>query len=121
MIAASKKFTGKPAVMYFLIVILFVGQLALYPSVSLAAGNLAQGKSITSSSFGDVYVSANANDSNPGTYWESASNAFPQWIKVDLGDVSSVNQVVLKLPTNWETRTQTLSVQGAQMTLLTRT
>lgn len=44
MIAASKKFTGKPAVMYFLIVILFVGQLALYPSVSLAAGNLAQGR-----------------------------------------------------------------------------
>lgn len=44
MIAASKKFTGKPTVMYFLIVILFVGQLALYPSVSLAAGNLAQGR-----------------------------------------------------------------------------
>lgn len=113
MIAASKKFTGKSAVMYFLIVILFVGQLALYPLVSFAAGNLAQGKNITSSSFSDVYVSANANDSNQGTYWESASNAFPQWIKVDLGDVNSVNQVVLKLPTNWETRSQTLSVQGS--------
>lgn len=104
---------GKPTVMYFLIVILFVGQLALYPSVSLAAGNLAQGKSITSSSFGDVYVATNANDGNQGTYWESVSNAFPQWIKVDLGEVSSVNQVVLKLPANWESRTQTLSVEGS--------
>ncbi|AWV33149.1 discoidin domain-containing protein [Paenibacillus odorifer] len=113
MIAASKRFTGKTAVLYCLIVILFVGQLGLYPSVSLAAGNLAQGKTITSSSFGDVYVAANANDGSQGTYWESASGIFPQWIKVDLGAASSVNQVVLKLPTNWETRTQTLAVQGS--------
>ncbi|OMD29483.1 discoidin domain-containing protein, partial [Paenibacillus odorifer] len=98
MIAASKRFTGKTAVLYCLIVILFVGQLTLYPSVSLAAGNLAQGKTITSSSFGDVYVAANANDGSQGTYWESASGVFPQWIKVDLGAASSVNQVVLKLP-----------------------
>ena len=32
------------------------------------------------------------------TYWESANNAFPQWIQVDLGAAVSVNRVVLKLP-----------------------
>ncbi|WP_052088490.1 discoidin domain-containing protein [Paenibacillus wynnii] len=99
--------------MYLLTIALIAGQLALFPSVSSAAGNLAQGKSITSSSVGDVYVASNANDSNQGTYWESASNAFPQWIRVDLGGTSSVNQVVLKLPPTWEARTQTLSVQGS--------
>ncbi|MFD2877432.1 discoidin domain-containing protein [Paenibacillus rhizoplanae] len=78
-----------------------------------AAGNLAQGKTISASSVGDVYVAAHANDGNQGTYWESAGNAFPQWIKVDLGASSSVNQVVLKLPAGWEARTQTLSVQGS--------
>ncbi|NQX43738.1 discoidin domain-containing protein [Paenibacillus tritici] len=99
--------------MYGLILVLCVGQLALFPAVGAAAGNLAQGKTISASSVGDVYVAANANDSNQGTYWESAGNAFPHWIKVDLGASSSVNQVVLKLPAGWESRTQTLSVQGS--------
>ncbi|MRN52619.1 discoidin domain-containing protein [Paenibacillus monticola] len=113
MMAAHKASTRRLVLMYFLIVVLFIGQLALFPSVSSAASNLAQGKVITSSSVGDVYVAGNANDSNQGTYWESASNAFPQWLKVDLSSNSSVNQVVLKLPAAWEARTETLSVQGS--------
>src|SRR5205807_327669 len=43
--------------------------------------------------------------------WEGS--AYPNWIRVDLGAASSVNQVVLKLPTAWGSRTQTLSVQGS--------
>lgn len=113
MITGYKASVRRTFLMYSLIIALCVGQLALFPAVSAAAGNLAQGKTITASSVGDVYVAANANDSNQGTYWESASNAFPQWIKVDLGVSSSVNQVVLKLPASWEARTQTLSVQGS--------
>jgi hypothetical protein len=48
------------------------------------------------------------------TYWESANNAFPQWIQVDLGATYSIGKVVLFLPpaTAWATRTQTLSVLG---------
>ncbi|WP_042182563.1 galactose-binding domain-containing protein [Paenibacillus sp. FSL R7-0331] len=99
--------------MYSLIALLLIGQFGIVPAVSAAAGNLAQGKSITASSVGDVYAAGNANDGNQGTYWESAGNAFPQWIKVDLAADSSVNQVVLKLPAGWEARTQTLSVQGS--------
>ncbi|GAA4573609.1 CARDB domain-containing protein [Planotetraspora kaengkrachanensis] len=79
---------------------------------SAAGPNLAAGKTVTASSFADVYQAGNANDGNQNTYWESANNAFPQWIQVDLGSAVSVNQVVLKVPapSAWQTRTQTLSV-----------
>ncbi|GAA4563125.1 galactose-binding domain-containing protein [Planotetraspora kaengkrachanensis] len=79
---------------------------------SAAGPNLAAGKAVTASSFADVYQAGNANDGNQNTYWESANNAFPQWIQVDLGSAVSVNQVVLKVPapSAWQTRTQTLSV-----------
>lgn len=113
MISRTRSSVARTFLMYGLMLVLCVGQLALFPAVGAAAGNLAQGKTISASSVGDVYVAANANDGNQGTYWESASNAFPQWIKVDLGASSSVNQVVLKLPAGWEARTQTLSVQGS--------
>ena len=69
---------------------------------------------VTASSSTAPYAASNANDGNQATYWESANNAFPQWIQADLGSSISVNRLVLKLPAaNWGTRTQTLSVQGS--------
>ncbi len=65
---------------------------------------------ITAGSYTQVYVATNANDGNQATYWEGAANAYPNWIRVDLRGVNSVNQVVLELPTTWGARTQTLSV-----------
>ncbi|WP_322973324.1 discoidin domain-containing protein [Actinacidiphila soli] len=41
---------------------------------------------------------------------ESANNAFPQWIQVDLGSAQSASRVVLQLPASWGARTQTLSL-----------
>ncbi|MGW1448415.1 CARDB domain-containing protein [Micromonospora sp. NPDC002411] len=79
-----------------------------------AATNLAQGRPTQESGHADVYDSSKVVDGNAGSYWESLNNAFPQWVQVDLGSSQSVNQVVLKLPTNgWATRTQTLSVRGS--------
>ena len=54
-----------------------------------------------------------ATDGDANTYWESANNAFPQWLQVDLGATYSIGKVTLKLPPSsaWGTRTQTLSVQ----------
>ena len=81
-----------------------------------AAGtNLAAGKTFTASSSVDVYQPGNAGDANANSYWESAGNAFPQWLQVDLGSSAAVNQAVLKLPpaAAWQTRTQTLTVQGS--------
>ncbi|MFJ6163864.1 discoidin domain-containing protein [Micromonospora orduensis] len=70
---------------------------------------------MTASSYNQNYVAANANDGNASTYWESANNAFPQWIQADLGATVNVDRVVLKLPpaSDWQTRTQTLSVLGS--------
>ncbi|GHB51277.1 hypothetical protein GCM10010331_43460 [Streptomyces xanthochromogenes] len=60
--------------------------------------NLALGKTLTASSSTQTYAPANANDGNKASYWESANNAFPQWIQADLGATVPVDKVVLKLP-----------------------
>src|SRR5689334_5389361 len=91
-------------------------QLVLPVSSAAAAGpNLAAGKTFTASSFADVYGAGNAGDGNANSYWESRNNAFPQWLQVDLGSSVSVTRAVLKLPpaAAWQTRTETLAVQGS--------
>ncbi|WP_128800941.1 MULTISPECIES: discoidin domain-containing protein [unclassified Streptomyces] len=75
--------------------------------------NLAQGKPFTESGHADVYGAANAGDGNRDTYWESKNNAFPQWLQVDLGSSVKVNQVTLRLPGGWPSRSQTLKIQGS--------
>ncbi|MET8586330.1 discoidin domain-containing protein [Streptomyces collinus] len=75
--------------------------------------NLAQGKPFTESGHADVYGAANAGDGNRDTYWESRNNAFPQWLQVDLGSSVKVNQVTLRLPGGWPSRSQTLKIQGS--------
>ncbi|WP_328324621.1 choice-of-anchor D domain-containing protein [Kribbella sp. NBC_00382] len=75
--------------------------------------NLAAGKPTSESSHNDVYQSSNATDGNQATYWESANNAFPQWLQVDLGSAQSAGRIVLQLPAGWGARTQTLSVLGS--------
>lgn len=75
--------------------------------------NLAAGKPATESSHTDVYASSNVTDGNQGSYWESANNAFPQWVQVDLGSAQSAGRVVLQLPAGWGARNQTLSLSGS--------
>ncbi|WP_329084361.1 MULTISPECIES: CARDB domain-containing protein [unclassified Streptosporangium] len=87
---------------------------SVVPASAAAGPNLSPGKAtLASSSTGGQPVSA-INDGNQATYWESANNSFPQWARIDLGTATSVEQIVLKLPPPavWQTRTQTLSVQG---------
>jgi hypothetical protein len=75
--------------------------------------DLAAGKPTSESSHTDVYPSSNVTDGNQATYWESANNAFPQWVQVDLGSAQSASRVVLQLPAGWGARNQTLSVLGS--------
>lgn len=91
------------------------GEQGTTAAAAVAAGpNLAAGKAASASSTVQTYTAANVTDGNQGTYWESANNAFPQWVQVDLGSAVSTNQVVLKLPTGgWGARSQTLAVQGS--------
>ncbi|WP_329113160.1 discoidin domain-containing protein [Streptomyces sp. NBC_01465] len=91
-----------------------LSELAVYAAdASGTSGNLALGKTLTASSYTEVYSAPNANDGNRATYWESQNNALPQWIQADLGSSVQVNQVVLRLPSGWGARTQTLKIQGS--------
>ncbi|OWV00937.1 mycodextranase, partial [Micromonospora wenchangensis] len=83
------------------------------PTTPPAGGNLALGRPATATSVNQSYAAGNAVDGNAGSYWESANNAFPQSLTVDLGAARTVDRVVLKLPAGWERRTQTLSVLGS--------
>ena len=74
------------------------------------SGDRAAGRPTSQSSQTEVYGAANVVDGNPQTYWESANNAFPQWVQVDLGSAVAVRRVELALPPSWEARTQTLSI-----------
>lgn len=85
------------------------------PNCPTGSGNLAQGKATSASSSTQSYTSGNATDGDANTYWESANNAFPQWIQTDLTCNTSITRLTLKLPppTAWNTRTQTITVQGS--------
>jgi hypothetical protein len=100
------------------------GQIALTPTrptqpggttTPPPSGDLALHKATSESSHTQVYGSGNAVDGDPATYWESANNAFPQWLQVDLGAATGIGRIVLGLPPSpaWGARTQTLSVQGS--------
>ena len=77
------------------------------------ARDLAAGRPATASGHVQAYGPGNAVDGNPGSYWESVNHAFPQWLQVDLGAPTPVSRLVLRLPPGWESRTQTLGVQGS--------
>ncbi|MEU5983547.1 discoidin domain-containing protein [Streptomyces sp. NPDC047434] len=80
-----------------------------------AAGgpNIALGDTAAAGSAHAEYGAANITDGNQGSYWQSAGSGLPQWVQVDLGTPTRVDEVVLKLPAGWESRSQTLSVQGS--------
>ncbi|MYX29644.1 mycodextranase [Streptomyces sp. SID8381] len=77
--------------------------------------NLAKGRPATATGSQDVYTPGKAVDGDANSYWESANNAFPQSLTVDLGSSQSVRRLVLKLPPSsaWGARTQTVAVLGS--------
>ncbi|MGY6021612.1 discoidin domain-containing protein [Streptomyces spinosirectus] len=77
--------------------------------------NLAKDRPATATGSQDVYTPGKAVDGDAGTYWESANNAFPQSLTVDLGSAQAVRRLVLKLPPSsaWGARTQTVTVLGS--------
>lgn len=83
--------------------------------------NLALGRVVAASSA--LLPAANAVDGNAGTRWESAHNADPSWISVDLGSAKTLSSVVI----DWEAaNAANYLVQGSSdnanwTTLVTRT
>ena len=87
----------------------------------VATINLALGRITAASSA--LQAAANAVDGNAGTRWESALNADPSWISVDLGSAKTLSSVVI----DWEAaNAASYQVQGSNdnanwATLATRT
>ncbi|AQS71067.1 CARDB domain-containing protein [Streptomyces pactum] len=75
--------------------------------------NLALGRPATAGGSHGAYPAGNTTDGTQASYWEGPAGAFPQWVQVDLGEARNIERVVLKLPAGWESRSQTLSLQGS--------
>ncbi|MER5986668.1 discoidin domain-containing protein [Streptomyces sp. NPDC001787] len=75
--------------------------------------DIALGDSAAASSAHAGHDAANITDGDQGSYWQSAGSTLPQWVQADLGATTRVDEVVLKLPADWERRDQTVSVQGS--------
>ncbi len=93
--------------------LLMLGGPALTAAQAADGPNLAAGRPAAAGSSHAEYAARNITDGDQGSYWQSAGSALPQWVQTDLGSTARVDEVVLKLPASWETRSQTLSVQGS--------
>ncbi|MEU5704532.1 discoidin domain-containing protein [Streptomyces aurantiacus] len=94
--------------------LLLLGLPSLTAAATAAAGpDLAAGRPATAGSSHADYAARNITDGDQGTYWQSAGSSLPQWVQTDLGATARVDEVVLRLPAGWESRSQTLSVQGS--------
>ncbi|MET9134503.1 discoidin domain-containing protein [Streptomyces antibioticus] len=93
--------------------LLMLGGPALTAAQAADGPNLAAGRPTAASSSHAEYAARDITDGDQGSYWQSAGSALPQWVQTDLGSTARVDEVVLKLPASWETRSQTLSVQGS--------
>ncbi|MEU9781094.1 discoidin domain-containing protein [Streptomyces phaeochromogenes] len=93
--------------------LLLLGLPSLTSAAAAAGPNLAAGRPATAGSAHAEYAARNITDGDQGTYWQSAGSSLPQWIQTDLGATARVDEVVLRLPAGWESRNQTLSVQGS--------
>ena len=83
------------------------------PAMASGGANLATGKTAAASSAAASHKASVINDGDQGTYWESRSSALPEWAQLDLGTTRKIDRVVLRLPAEWQARTQTLAVQGS--------
>ncbi|MFJ7945705.1 discoidin domain-containing protein [Streptomyces sp. NPDC096354] len=87
-----------------------------WPAVTASAAggpNIAVGRPAAASSANSEYTARNITDGDRSTYWEGAGSTLPQWVQTDLGTATRIDEVTLKLPAGWESRQQTLSLQGS--------
>ncbi|MFF1508540.1 CARDB domain-containing protein [Streptomyces sp. NPDC058326] len=96
-----------------LIAALFALGLLPVTAYAAAAPNLALGRTVTAGGAHGAYPTGNVTDGSQQSYWEGPAGSFPQWVQIDLGAGTRVDGVVLKLPTAWEARSQTVAVLGS--------
>jgi hypothetical protein len=79
------------------------------------SGNLALNKKAEASSTIQNYIAMNITDGSDTTYWEGEADNYPNTVDLDLGDVTTVSNIKVKLNPNtiWGQRTQTFSLLGS--------
>ena len=108
----GKHLSWRPAVGALIGALLAVGLLPV-TAYAAASTNLALGRTVTATGAHGAYPAGNVTDGSQASYWEGPAGSFPQWVQVDLGASARVDRVVLKLPTGWEARNQTVGLLGS--------
>lgn len=84
---------------------------SLVSPVKAAVTELGVSKPITAtSSISNNFPVSNMNDGNQSTYWESNPNSWPQEVTIDLGSTYSISKIILKLPSNWGMRQESIAI-----------
>ena len=73
-----------------------------------APANLALTGTVTASNTLSGFPASNANDGNQNTYWQAADSSAT--LTLHLAHAAPVGRIVLELPQNWGTRTQTIQI-----------
>ncbi|GAB3650118.1 hypothetical protein GCM10028833_18910 [Glycomyces tarimensis] len=107
--------SSTPLVAVLAAIVVALTLMPITPTYAAQGPDLAEHRAMSASSHTQTHVAGNAADGNDATYWESANYTFPQWLQVDLGSSYEVSELVVSLPDDpaWETRTQTMEVQGS--------
>ncbi len=82
------------------------------PAPKPVIANLALDKKVTADSVIQNYLPINTTDGSDTTYWEGAAGSYPNTVDLDLGGITGVSSVKIKLNPNriWGMRTQTFSI-----------
>jgi hypothetical protein len=76
-----------------------------------ATANLALTGTVTASSTVSGFPASNINDGNQNSYWQATGSSAT--LTVQLAKAAPVGRIVLELPSNWGTRTQTIQIDGS--------
>ena len=93
--------------------LLAMGGPALAASAPTTAPPAGTAPTVTASSALTGQPASKIADTDRNSYWQSSGAAFPQWAQVDLGRITRIGGVVMKVPAGWASRTETLAVQGS--------
>jgi len=76
-----------------------------------ATGNLALTGTVTASNTLSGFPASGANDGNQNSYWQAADSTTT--LTLHLAQAAPIGRIVLELPQNWGTRSQTIEVDGS--------
>jgi F5/8 type C domain len=81
------------------------------PTSAASGANLALTGTVTASNTLSGFPASNANDGNQNAYWQATGSSATLTLK--LAQAAPVARIVLELPSNWGTRTQTIQIDSS--------